>query len=246
MKKFINSNYGKISCTILAAGGLSLLIYVLKRWPKPKPKPETEPTLGPKSEPQSMPKLGPKSVSIFLRELHGGYRAWNRLETETYKEAQISSAPDSAGALQQELQKELPDLMILQQNVEDLENSEKEGVAENILAQALKKASDKPHEAYEIEMLLVEVLIYKGGKQDLETALKCKCLKDESLKDARRPLFKAIIYQMLGSIKEAKQHWDEFIVVRDPAFRREIDFDHFKRHVDRLLQANARQNHENS
>jgi len=114
MKKFINSNYGKISCTILAAGGLSLLIYVLKRWPKPKPKPETEPTLGPKSEPQSMPKLGPKSVSIFLRELHGGYRAWNRLETETYKEAQISSAPDSAGALQQELQKELPDLMILQ------------------------------------------------------------------------------------------------------------------------------------
>lgn len=49
----------------------------------------------------------------------------------------------------------------MKQNVEDLENSEKEGVAENILAQALKKASDKPHEAYEIEMLLVEVLIYK-------------------------------------------------------------------------------------
>lgn len=49
---------------------------------------------------------------------------------------------------------------------------------------------------------------------------------------------------MLGSIKEAKQHWDEFIVVRDPAFRREIDFEQFKRHVERLRQANARQNAE--
>ena len=116
MKKFINSNYGKISCTILAAGGLSLLIYVLKRWPKPKPKPETEPTLGPKSEPQSMPKLGPKSVSIFLRELHGGYRAWNRLETETYIEAQVYIHQHQTPhlLLQKELEKEFPDLMILQ------------------------------------------------------------------------------------------------------------------------------------
>ncbi|KAG4384124.1 hypothetical protein AAZX31_13G200300 [Glycine max] len=104
--------------------------------------------------------------------------------------------------------------MILQQDVEDLENSEREVEAENILRQALKKASYKPHEAYEIEMLFVDVLIYK-----------------------------AIIHQMLG-IDEAREHWQEFIVVRDPAFRREIDFEQFKRHVERLRQANARQNAE--
>ncbi|KAG4971275.1 hypothetical protein JHK85_037696 [Glycine max] len=90
----------------------------------------------------------------------------------------------------------------LKQDVEDLENSEREVEAENILRQALKKASYKPHEAYEIEMLFVDVLIYK-----------------------------AIIHQMLG-IDEAREHWQEFIVVRDPAFRREIDFEQFKRHIE--------------
>ena len=47
-----------------------------------------------------------------------------------------------------------------------MENSEREVEAENILRQALKKASYKPHEAYEIEMLFVDVLIYKVSNFD--------------------------------------------------------------------------------
>jgi len=51
----------------------------------------------------------------------------------------------------------------LKQKVRDLETWEVEDYAEKILRPALKEANEKqkPHEAYEFEMLLVEVLIYK-------------------------------------------------------------------------------------
>jgi len=51
----------------------------------------------------------------------------------------------------------------LKQKVAELERREEEDCAEKILRAALKKANEKkkPHEAYEFEMLIVEVLIYK-------------------------------------------------------------------------------------
>jgi len=44
---------------------------------------------------------------------------------------------------------------------------------------------------------------------------------------------------LLGNTEKAKEHWDEFVVVRDPAFGpgMQIDFDKFKHHVLRLQNA---------
>ncbi|BAT87302.1 hypothetical protein LR48_Vigan09g224000 [Vigna angularis] len=211
-----------ISYVIL--GTFSLLIFVLLRRTRSKPKPR--------------PNKLQSTRSFIVRELHSGYPALERLMTEDYKHP---SALDSAHALIRELQKGLPDLLILQQKVRELEMWEVEDYAEKILRPAFKEANEKekPHEAYEFEMLIVEVLIYKGGISDLESALQCECLADESLKDARRPLYKAIIYKMLRNMEKAKEHWDEFIVVGDPAFGRQIemDFDKFKYHVSRLQKA---------
>ncbi|XP_027933216.1 uncharacterized protein LOC114188775 isoform X2 [Vigna unguiculata] len=169
-----------ISYVIL--GCFSLLISVLVRRTRSKPKPK----------PRIRPNRLEATRSFIVRELHSGYPALDRLMTEQYEHP---SALDSAHALIRELQKDLPDLLILQQKVRELEMWEVEDFAERILRPALKEANEKekPHEAYEFEMLIVEVLIYKGGISDLESALQCECLADESLKDARRPLYKVVL-----------------------------------------------------
>ncbi|RDX87952.1 hypothetical protein CR513_30510, partial [Mucuna pruriens] len=232
---YVISTYGvnamtAITCVIL---GCPFLIYVLT---KRRPKPED------KAEPKQKPIRLLRTRSFIIREIHSGNAALDRLLEDDYKQARVNpSALDKTDTLLKEhLQQELPNLMILQQNVAKLEMSGKEDDAEKIIRQALKKANEKkrPQEAYEIEMLLVEVLIYKGGDLDLESALKCKCLKDESLRDVRRPLYKAIIYKMKGDTKEAEKCWDEFIQVRDPALSRpEIQFEIFEHHVERLQNA---------
>ncbi|ESW19900.1 hypothetical protein PHAVU_006G164900 [Phaseolus vulgaris] len=219
---YVSSKYEEnalkaISYVIL--GCLSLLIFVLLRRPKPKPSRRLQATR-----------------SFIVRELHSGYPALDRLMTEQYENP---TALNSSFALKWELKQDLPDLPILQQKVAELERREEEDCAEKILRAALKKANEKkkPHEAYEFEMLIVEVLIYKGKKSSLESGLQCQCLADESLKDARRPLYKAIIHCLLGDMKKAEEHWDEFNVVREPAFGPQIDFDTFKEHVHRLKNA---------
>jgi hypothetical protein len=52
--------------------------------------------------------------------------------------------------------------------VANMEMCRKESVAVNMLEAALKKcrSNGKSHDAYEIEMLLVEALIYKVGNDD--------------------------------------------------------------------------------
>ncbi|XP_047154562.1 uncharacterized protein LOC124825877 [Vigna umbellata] len=226
---YVSSKYEANATKVISyviLGTFTLLISVLLRRTRSKPKPKPRPN-----------KLQ-STRSFIVRELHSGYPALDRLMTEDYEHP---SAVDSAHALIRELQKGLPDLLILQQKVRELEMWEVEDYAEKILRPALKEAheKEKPHEAYEFEMLIVEVLIYKGGILDLKRALQCECLADESLKDARRPLYKAIIYKMLGNMEKAKEHWDEFTVVRDPAFGRQIemDFDTFTFHVLRLQKA---------
>ncbi|KAK7412578.1 hypothetical protein VNO78_04049 [Psophocarpus tetragonolobus] len=224
---YVNSKYGENPLeakSYIILGGLSLLIFVLIRRIGSKPKPK--------------PKRLHATRSFIISELHSGYPTLNRLVIDKYEHP---SALDSAFTLMIELQKDLPDFMILQEKVRELEMGEQEEIAEKILERAVKEANEKnkPHEAYEFEMLLVEVLIYKGGKSDLENGLKCECLGDESLKDARRPLYKAIIYKMQGYTYKAREQWEEFIKVRDPTFSPDlrIDFDQFNQHVSRLQNA---------
>ncbi|KAK7332182.1 hypothetical protein VNO80_28930 [Phaseolus coccineus] len=230
MKFFISYVSSKYEANAMKAisyvilGCLSLLIFVLLRRNKPKPKP---------NRPLQYTR------SFIIRELHSGNPALLRLATEQYENPKAFDSAHALNALKGELQKDFPDLMILQQKVKELEMLEEEDRAEKILRPALKEATkkQKPHEAYEFEMLIVEVLIYKGGISDLKRGLQCECLADESLKDARRPLFKAIIYSLQGNMKKAEEHWDEFNVVRDPAFGPQIDFVTFKQHVLRLQNA---------
>ncbi|XP_065619653.1 uncharacterized protein LOC136061166 [Quercus suber] len=87
------------------------------------------------------------------------------------------------------------------------------------LRQALDKAWSEdskygdPH--YNIEMALVEVLIYLGR---YEEAKECRCLKlglkelrDSRIKsDTRVPLYKGIIYTMLDEKDKAMKSWKEF------------------------------------
>ncbi|WVY95459.1 hypothetical protein V8G54_034547 [Vigna mungo] len=199
---YVSSKYEANATKVISyviLGTFTLFISVLLRriGSKPKPKPKPRPN-----------KLQ-ATRSFIVRELHSGYPALDRLMTEEYEHP---TALDSANALIRELQQELPDLLILQQKVRELETWEMEDYAEKILRPALKEADEKekPHEAYEFEILLVEVLIYK-----------------------------AMIYKMLGNMEKAKELWDEFIVVRDPAFGHQIemDFDTFKFHVHRLQEA---------
>ncbi|CAJ1962190.1 unnamed protein product [Sphenostylis stenocarpa] len=211
-----------ISYVIL--GCVSLLIFVILRWTRTKPKPK------PKPEPRVH-----ATRSFIVRQLHSGYPALERLMEEQYENPSVL---ESAYTLIMQFGNEFPDLRIIQQKVKELEMWGEEDYAEKILRLALKDANEKqkPHEAYEYEMFLVEVLIYKGGKSDLKSGLKCECLAEESLKDARRPLFKAIMHKMLENRERAKENWDEFIMVRDPAIGHQIDidFDQFEHHVLRL------------
>lgn len=62
---------------------------------------------------------------------------------------------------------------MLQQAAEKLEMSGSEDSAVEVLERAVEKAenANKPHEVYEIEMFLVEMLIYKVEKSQLLTIL---------------------------------------------------------------------------
>ncbi|KAK7303115.1 hypothetical protein RJT34_14016 [Clitoria ternatea] len=235
---------GMTAILYVIIGLVSILIYVLIGWARPKGRLR-------------------RTKSIILREIHSGNPLIHRLVTDDYNKARANPAilHNAEGLLKALLEEEHLDLIKIQvcgnglkQTVAKLEMGAKEDAAVKILGDAVKKARNgnpkKPHEAYEIEMFLVEMLIYKGEK--LENVLKCECLHDESLKDARRPLYKAIIHEMHGKIEEAKEYLDEFKQVREPVMAAshsvlyfvpppDMEFDTFKSHVDRLH--NAVQNH---
>ncbi|XP_061352449.1 uncharacterized protein LOC133297342 [Gastrolobium bilobum] len=236
----MSSEYGvnaRAAIPYVILGFVCLLVYVSR----PKP-----------TSPDSLLKPKPKSYdrtrSWIIREIHSGKLVLDRL-VEGFNKAQVNPATlaNTENVLKALLEEELLDLIKLQQTVAKLEMSGREDSAVKILEEAAKKAYDakKPHEAYEIEMLLVEMLIYKG---ELDKASKCKCLKDESIKDARRPLYKAIIYKMLVDTKErnekekkAKECWEEFVEVQDPQLKEvylsQTNFEAFKESVGRLQSA---------
>ncbi|CAK7350217.1 unnamed protein product [Dovyalis caffra] len=152
--------------------------------------------------------------SMSVGALHGGKLALERMIDYNRARADAASLEAAEIQLKDLLTEEPPDFKQLQSNVAKLEMSGQEAVAVGILETELKRAQKegKSHEAYEIEMLLVEMCIYKG---DFEKALACECLNHEEISDARRPLYKAVIHIMLEHPREeALKCWEEFKDIR--------------------------------
>ncbi|KAH8511648.1 hypothetical protein H0E87_008993 [Populus deltoides] len=79
------------------------------------------------------------------------------------------------------------------------------------LQEAFEKYKNDPEPAYNVEMALVEILIYQ---HEYERALNCDCLNhDDQLgpSDARVFLYKAIIYTMLDFKEDARIWWERYM-----------------------------------
>ncbi|XP_028764305.1 uncharacterized protein LOC114722442 [Neltuma alba] len=142
------------------------------------------------------------------------------------------------------LEEEHLDLKKLQTVTARLEMAGKEEEGVRLLNEAKTKNArlEKSHHVYEIEMLLLEMLIYMG---QLDEAQKCDCIKHKKIIafDARRPLFKALIYEMRQNEEKAKSNWDKFVELRqdimtlvgkeqlEPGIK---DFEGFKEKVQHL------------
>ncbi|XP_013635042.1 PREDICTED: uncharacterized protein LOC106340742 [Brassica oleracea var. oleracea] len=105
-------------------------------------------------------------------------------------------------------------------------------------------------------MLLVEMLIYLGN---IEEALKCKCLEDEVITDARRPLYQAIIQYLSGHPeKQVEETFNRFREIQiglqwpgssEECETHEVTFDEFKKVLESLkseIQDSTKINIENS
>ncbi|XVF25471.1 hypothetical protein REPUB_Repub13aG0215100 [Reevesia pubescens] len=175
--------------------------------------------------------------SMSLAALHGGKLALERLVDYHNYRGKPTQTDADIKELETLLGNEQPRFKELQRVLARLEMSRAEDEAIKVLEKALKKAQKegKSHEAYEIEMLLAEMYIYKG---DVEKALKCKCLgEDQWLFDARPPLYKAIISMMDQKEQDAVKHWKNFIDIQHltipPSFQDEM-FMEFKNAVNLL------------
>ncbi|MCD7448099.1 hypothetical protein HAX54_038193 [Datura stramonium] len=150
-----------------------------------------------------------RSMSIGV--LHGGELALQRLVDYHEAKANFPLLNSSETELDALLNVERPHFKELQRCTAKMEMSGKETHALMKLEAAVREARSKgkPHEAYEFEMLLVETLIYQG---EFSKALSYQCLQDKFITDARRPLYKAILYLLLGTYTEeaAKNCWREF------------------------------------
>ncbi|CAN8287552.1 unnamed protein product [Cochlearia groenlandica] len=150
------------------------------------------------------------SRSVSMGAIPGGKLALQRLlDLHSYR-VDTSSLANAEIEFESLLSKENPDFGLLQRDIVKMEMSGKEEKGVEILKKALEKAigEGKGHEAYEIEMLLVEMLIYLGK---IEEASKCRCLEDEIITDARRPLYKTIIHYIRGDEdKEVEETFNMF------------------------------------
>ncbi|AES64177.1 putative tetratricopeptide-like helical domain-containing protein [Medicago truncatula] len=231
MRKFIlafiskydlNIKTATLAVVIVILGSLYLSTYGSNRRSKVKLKPKSE--------------HFDRTRSWIVREIHSGKPILDRLK-EDFNKARVNPATlkHTKKVLKALLNEEYLDLIKIQQAAEKLEMSGSEDSAVEVLERAVEKAenANKPHEVYEIEMFLVEMLIYKG---ELDRALNRTCLKDDSLKDARRPLYKAIIYQMKGNTEKADECWNEFLTVQDPPCTG-FSLYKFKKNVERLQSA---------
>ncbi|XP_062094974.1 uncharacterized protein LOC133800888 [Humulus lupulus] len=169
--------------------------------------------------------------SVTLATLQGGEMALQRLKD--YQEAR-ANAQNLDG-----IEKTLKKLLLSSENeLQELDFPSMQRIVAKIemtgneerAVQLLKKKLDEeinPYEAYEIEMLLVEMLIYKGNYKGANIR---KCLTEQKISDARRPLYQAIISMALEPSKteEAEEYWNDFIELRthfsvEPAFRESME-----------------------
>ncbi|KAL4198808.1 hypothetical protein AMTRI_Chr03g47860 [Amborella trichopoda] len=151
--------------------------------------------------------------SLSLASLRGGNVALLRMvdaQRARVDPCQLASAEHRFREL---IAEDPPKIAELQREASILEISGHEEEAIDMLQAAIRKAEERhqPHEAHELEMLLVEMLIYQGKFDD---ALKCKCLGDKEITDARRPLYMAVIDIILGKYDSAKELWEEFKEIR--------------------------------
>lgn len=195
----------------------------------------------------------PFQRSVSLAALHGGNLAIKRILKAQRARAKASDTTSL------ELERKLKKLSDPNYG-EDFEKRLHFGELEKIImkleaggkvTEALIKLEDakrvaeskKLHqEVYELDMLIVEMLIYNG---DYERALNRECMKDVT-KDARRSLYKTVINIMLGQDEEGKKCWAEFQEVRsqfdwpvcdcpvEEADVAKLDFTKFKKAVNSL------------
>ncbi|XWS12368.1 hypothetical protein CRYUN_Cryun37aG0083800 [Craigia yunnanensis] len=176
------------------------------------------------------------SRSMSFAAIHGGKLALERLVDYQNYRGKATQIDVDIKELETLLENEQPRFKELQRVLGRLEMSRREDEAIKVLTKALKKAQNegKSHEAYEIEMLLAEMYIYKG---DVQTALKCKCLVEERVSDARRPLYKAVISLIEQKEEDALEYWKNFKdiqhMITPPSFQEE-EFIEFKNAVKQL------------
>ncbi|KAL0671193.1 hypothetical protein Bca4012_033897 [Brassica carinata] len=102
------------------------------------------------------------SRSVSMGAIRGGKLALKRLLDLHSYSVDTSSLANAEIEFESLLSKEKPDFGLLQRDIVKMEMSGKEAKGVEILKRALEKArkEERGHEAYEIEMLLVEMLIY--------------------------------------------------------------------------------------
>ncbi|XP_054779141.1 uncharacterized protein LOC129287027 isoform X2 [Prosopis cineraria] len=207
MAKFgadMSSKYGISPSTAISLILGFVCLYMLGRrlWePKPKSKPKPKPVL---------------ERSKSLANIYGGDFALRRLEDHNIAKAIPYVFERSDLVLKGLLEEEHLDLKKLQSVMARLEMAGKEEEGVKLLKEAKEKniQLEKSHHVYEIDMLLVEMLIYLGKHDEAKS---CECLKHQEmmLLDARRPLFKAIIYGMREDWITAESFWRKFEDMRE-------------------------------
>ncbi|KAG1330301.1 putative Transmembrane protein [Cocos nucifera] len=183
--------------------------------------------------------------SVSIAALHGGDMALERILDAQEARVHQEALDNVAKEMQKLLDKDPKDISYreLHRLAARLEMSRKEDDAIKMLQKKVQEAekNKRPHEAQELQMLLVEMLIYKG---DYQQALNCKCLEDKEISDARRPLYKTIIYSITGD-RRARQYYEEFRGIRSrfhlfdcldgtPLYGVVHDFDNFVKTVANL------------
>ncbi|PON72621.1 Transmembrane protein [Parasponia andersonii] len=175
-----------------------------------------------------------RSTSLAL--LHGDEMALQRL-VEFHESRADTHRLDSADyeftlAL---IGQQKPNFRELTRIIAKLEMSGKEDKAIKLLGEELQKAQK----------------YWENG--DFKKALRCKCLSNEKVSDARRPLYNAIIHIALepSKKKEAEAYWEKFIDLRthfgfQPVYRESMEetgiykistnFQEFERIVKKLQQ----------
>ncbi|KAJ4820729.1 transmembrane protein [Rhynchospora pubera] len=153
--------------------------------------------------------------SMSIAALHGGKVALQRILDAQEARIDVAGLAGMVEKMKTIISTQPISFNELHRAAAKLEMTGREDDAIKMLQDALDKAqkNKQPHEAYELEMLLVEMLIYKGNQ--LDRALQCKCLKEKDISDARVPLYQAVIYTMKCDKTCAQRYYEDFQNIRN-------------------------------